>query len=528
MTGGKGNEIRRGGVVSVHARLIDWIQSELTITQGQGVGQPMRLFAWEKRFIRGAFRPNVSSAALSIGRGNGKTSVSAAIATAAIDGPLRQSRGECIIVAASLTQARIAFDHVLAFLTEKHGEMDKKTWQINNTPQRAWIVHRKSGASVKCIASEPSKAHGLAPTLILADEPAQWEASKSDRMLAALRTSMGKIAGARLIALGTQADNPDHWFSRMLHTEGAADYVQVHAAPENAPPFRKTTWRKANPSLDGMPVLEAAIRKEAARARKDAMELASFRALRLNQPVSDTIASVLLEASTWRGIESTETPRMGAGYILGVDLGTSAAMSAACAYSPKAKALDCFAVFPETPTLKERELRDGVSGNMLYQRMHERGELLLRGARVSSIAGLLSEAARRWGKPSVIVCDRWREQELRQELEKARFPGGAAVIARGQGYKDGAEDVRDFRKAVLTGHVQAPVSLLLRSAISEARVVSDPAGNAKLSKGSQGGRRGLGRDDAVAAAILAIAEGERRRRSGRLRTRRKRRIGIAG
>ena len=35
-----------------------------------------------------------------------------------------------------------------------------------------------------------------------------------------------------------------------------------------------------------------------------------------------------------------------------------------------------------------------------------------------------------------------------------------------------SEDVRDFRKAILDGFVKAPVSLLLRSALNEARVIS--------------------------------------------------------
>ena len=102
------------------------------------------------------------------------------------------------------------------------------------------------------------------------------------------------------------------------------------------------------------------------------------------------------------------------------------------------------------------------------------------------------------------------------------------IIIRGQGFKDGGEDVRDFRKAILDGHVRAPVSLLLRSALSEARVMSDPAGNSKLAKSTQGGRRGLARDDACAASILAIAEGQRRRVAGNVGARRKRRVRIAG
>ena len=142
------------------------------------------------------------------------------------------------------------------------------------------------------------------------------------------------------------------------------------------------------------------------------MELASFRALRLNQPVSDIVESILIEASTWRGCEAPEPPEIGAGYVLGVDLGTSAAMSAAAAYQPLTGALDAFAVFPEIPSLAERGLRDGAGG--LYGDMAGRGELIISGDRVSDIGGMLREAARRWGKPIAIVCDRWREAELRK------------------------------------------------------------------------------------------------------------------
>ena len=78
------------------------------------------------------------------------------------------------------------------------------------------------------------------------------------------------------------------------------------------------------------------------------------------------------------------------------------------------------------------------------------------------------------------------------------------------GWRDGSEDVRRFRRAVLERRVVAPVSLLLRAAIGEARTLADPGGNEKLAKGSQGGRRARARDDVAAAAILAVAEADRR------------------
>ena len=140
--------------------------------------------------------------------------------------------------------------------------------------------------------------------------------------------------------------------------------------------------------------------------------------------------------------------------------------------------------------------------------MAKRNELIIMGERVSDIAELLRESRRRWGDPVAITCDRWREAELIQELEAVGFPV-VALAKRGMGYQDGASDVRAFQKACLAGKVHPLKSLLLRSAMANVRLVTDPAGNSKIAKGGQG-RRARSRDDAAASSILAVAEGSRR------------------
>ena len=511
-------------MANLATELSRYIQS-LTVGQGRHAGEPFKLLTWQRRFLRGAFADGVSDAALSVSRANGKSVLVAAIGAASvdIDAPLVEPMGECIIVAASFQQGLVIFRHIKHFLLPTltaHG----RRFRVADSMNAASILDRETGASVRVLGCNPKTMHGLQPRLIICDEVAQWEGHLRDSALSALSTSRGKIPDSRLIAIGTRPASTEHPFEKML--AGGADYSQVHAAGETDNPFRVRTWRKANPSLDHMPDLRAAIANEAKRAKQDATLLPQFEALRLNMGVSDVSQAVLIEASTWRRVESPETPQIRRGYVLGLDLGQNAAMSAASAYDMDTGTLDTFAVFPEIPSLAERGLKDGV-GNQ-YRIMHERGELIVRGERVSSISGLLGECVRRWGRPTAIVSDRWREAELRQELSNARFPAGAAVITRGQGFKDGAEDVRDFRKAILDGHVSAPVSLLLRSAISEARVVSDPAGNQKIAKKSEGGRRSAARDDAIVSAVLAIAEGHRRKRAGKTRKRRRIRIGIAG
>ena len=285
---------------------------------------------------------------------------------------------------------------------------------------------------------------------------------------------------------------------------GSADYAQTHAARPDDPPFQKRTWRKANPSLDHMPDLLAAIENEARQARQDPALLASFQALRLNLGTEDAAVSTLLDAGLWQAIEGAA--EMDGPAVWGIDLGTSAAQSAVACYHAQTGALACLAAFPAEPTLAERGLRDGVGG--LYAECARRGDLVTLGRHTVDVKALLQTALDLFGWPARIVADRWREADLREALGAAGVPL-AALEFRGMGFKDGAADIRGFRRACADRRVIPLPSLLLRSAMAEARTVSDPAGNAKLSKGSQGGRRVRARDDAAAAAILAVAAGVR-------------------
>jgi len=101
-----------------------------------------------------------------------------------------------------------------------------------------------------------------------------------------------------------------------------------------------------------------------------------------------------------------------------------------------------------------------------------------------------------------IVGDRFRHAEFTEAMDKAglRVP----FVWRGFGWKDGSEDVERFRRALFDGEVKGVPSLLLRSAMSDAIVLNDPANNAKLAKA-----RSLGRIGAAAATVLAVAQGQR-------------------
>jgi len=475
----------------------------LKVSQGRLAGEPFEVWPWETRFIRGTFRPGVTTAGLSIARANGKTTLLAAVAAATLPpGPLAVPRGETIIVASSFEQARIAFEHVRAFLeptlaADRRRRMVDREWRVWDTAQQARIEHTPTGGRVRCIGSDPRRAHGLAPSLVLADEPAQWPRTTGERMRAALVTASGKQSLSRFVALGTRPDDPQHWFARLL--DGGADYAQVHAARPDDPPGWARTWRKANPSMRFLPDLEEAIRAEYRAAKRDPALLATFEALRLNLGTPDTQVELLVSAKLWAEIEG-EAETVGP-VAWGVDLGSSAAQSAIAAYWPTTGALRVVAAFPEVPDLGERGRRDGVDN--LYRLCHREGSLILAGRRTVAVADLLAEALARFGRPAVVASDRWRRAELADALETAKVPPGILEL-RGQGWKDQAEDVREFVRACAESRVVPARSLLLRSSMREARTLSDPAGNRKISKA-----RHRARDDAAVAAVLAVGAGVR-------------------
>ena len=470
----------------------------LTVTQGPLRGESFPVMPWQRSFLRNAWQVGVSG--LSVARGAGKSTLFGAVADAHLRGPLCRPREEVVIAGPSFTQARIIFRTALAFGGEVY--FDRGRYKLQDSEQKALIECRETGASIRAIGANPRMAHGLQASLVLLDEPAQLGPS-GEGLVAALTTGDGKLDDQRVIALGTRAASPDHWFERWLN--GNADYSKTYAARPNDPLFQRRTWERANPSLRHLPALLPSYRAAAEKAKRDPALLQAFKALKLNMGVSDTVVNVLLSAEVWAEIEG-DAVRAGP-FVLGLDLGGTGAMSAAAAFWPQTGRLECFALVGDIPDLGSRGLQDGVGG--LYREMARRGELGTVPGRVVPPAALVAAAVDRWGVPARVVADRFKQGEMEDAYDKARLPRSAGVEWRGQGYRDGAEDVRRFRQAALSGRVVPVESLLGRAAMGEARVVVDPSGNEKLSKNSEAGRRKRGRDDAAAAMVLAVASAER-------------------
>lgn len=482
------------------ADVIAWIDG-LANPHGDHAGEPFGLLDHERELIAAVV--DHTEVAWSCARGQRKTVLAAAIAAAfaAPDGPWRDlpAGRQAVIVAASGDQASIALQDVDALIGDRYPER-----KFSDSPaSRRWTAKHIGGGEAKVISSNPRTAHGLRPGLVIADEMAQWPPNTIAQMLAALRTARGKVPGSKFVAIGTRSHISSHPLTAMLKATGAGAWARTYAADPDDELGSFETWCKAAPSLRVLPTLREAYEQEWEAAQRDPSQLAAFKSLRLNMGVRDTIEAVVIDAQVWLDAEG-DLPDDGP-VVWGIDLGGVAAMSAAAAFWPLTGRLEAVAYFPGEPDLTERGLADGVG--TLYEDMARRGELLtVAGSRTVPPAELLTEALDRWGSPAAMSGDRYRRPDLLDAFGAAGIPRVPMTWAN-IGWKDSAEALRRFRRGILEGAVRPVRSLLLRSALAEARTVTDQAGNERLATKTDSGRRNQARDDALAAAILAVAVG---------------------
>ena len=480
------------------AGLPEWC-ADLAVTQGEGVGDRLRLWPWEVDVLRSLEALTGGELGLSVAAGSGKTTLAAAVCAAAVAGPLAQPRGTVIGVAGSFTQALILADHVQAFLRPVT-DADPDRWRVLRSESAALVEDRESGAQFRAREANARTLHGSAPALIVADEPSQWAPTQSAALYSAIRSRLGKLPGSRLFAIGTRSADPAHWFSRLLNRSGI-----VYAADPDADWQDPATWTAANPSLPHLPELRKVYEREAAEAAADPSLVPMFRALRCNMGATDHEISVLLEAADWERAEVSELPAAAGAAVWGIDLSGGDAMAAVASYWLTTGRLEALAAFPELPSLTDRARTDAAD----YEAMHAAGDLLVMGRRVVPVADLVGEALRRWGRPARIVADYHHERELREALDAAQFPPAVLITASMGGLKDSPGRVRDFRRFVKGGKVWALPRLLIRQSLANARTVSDSMGEERLVKGGVSGRKRTARDDVAVSIVAAVSEGSR-------------------
>ncbi|SEJ87666.1 Phage Terminase [Marinovum algicola] len=476
----------------------------LAIPEGPNAGQPVKLAPFQRRFIEGALASDTANAILSIGRGNGKSAITAGLGLGGLIGIWdRQPRREIIAAARTRDQGRIIWDFVAGFAATLPLEIQRQL--IYRRAPRLEIEFTGDGGGhvLRVIAADGKSALGGAPTMAILDERGHWALDRGDELEHALLSGLGKRDG-RAFLISTSASDDAHPFSRWIDDPLPGTFVQEHRPAPGLPADDPESLLIANPgaphgiggSLDW---LEAQAKRAIARGGSS---LTSFRLYNRNERVSGESRDLLITLDEWLACETEALPPRQGGVVIGIDLGGSASMTAAAFYWPETGRLECRGTFPSQPSLLDRGQMDGVAGR--YVEMQDRGELSVLGDKTVPVAPWLVEVVRHVeGQPiSAITMDRYKQAELGEAITRAgiRVP----LVWRGQGFRDGGEDCERFRRAAFDGQVRASPSLLLRSAFADAVCLRDPSNNLKLAKA-----RATGRIDAAAASVLAVAQGAR-------------------
>ncbi|KPP85799.1 MAG: Phage terminase-like protein, large subunit [Rhodobacteraceae bacterium HLUCCO07] len=476
----------------------------LAIPEGPNAGQPVRLAPFQSQFIEGALAPDIAAAVLSIGRGNGKSAITAGLGLGGLIGIWdRQPRREIVAAARTRDQGRIIWDFVAGFAASLPLEIQRRL--IYRRAPRLEIEFEGDGGGhvLRVIAADGKSAPGGAPTMAILDERGHWALDRGDELEHALLSGLGK-RGGRAFLISTSASDDAHPFSRWIDDPSPGSYIQEHRPAPGLPADDPESLLIANPGAphgigSSLEWLEAQAKRAIARGGSS---LTSFRLYNRNERVSGESRDLLITLDEWLACETATLPPRQGGVVIGIDLGGSASMTAAAFYWPETGRLEAVGTFPSMPSLLDRGQSDGVQGR--YVEMQERGELTVLGDKTVPVAPWLTQVMRHVEGEHVtaITMDRYKQAELGEAITRAGIR--APLVWRGQGFRDGGEDAERLRRAVFDGQVKVRPSLLLRSAFADTVCLRDPANNIKIAKA-----RSTGRIDAAAATVLAVAQGAR-------------------
>ena len=483
-------------------RLIAWCEG-LTVTSGALAGSPLRLRPWQRDIVRGLYETDaagrriVRTGVVSMGRKNGKTGLAGALALAHLCGPEAVPRGQVVSAAADRGQASLIYAELRAFaLAQPHLAERLIFRDFNRT-----VEDVDTGSTFAALSADARKAHGLSPTFAIADEVAQW---RGRDLYDALATGAGAHAEALLLAISTRSPDPDNPLEELLrYGEGVADGTIpdptfrsfVWTAPLDADPWAETTWQAANPALGDFRSLDD-VRSQAAQARRVPSKEASFRAFTLNQPIAPD--DRFLHADDWEACGGQGEPR---GPCFGaLDLSSGAAdLTALALFWPETGALKVVAFIPDADL--ERKMQEDRAP---YREWITRGFVVPMPGRAIDRAWLVNWVAREVDGLELagVAHDRWGLKDLVAVMDRE----GVTLPLRehGQGFKDMAPSINAFEAAVLQASMRHGGNPLLRWAVGNAVVDTDPAGNRKLSKA-----RAHGRIDPLIAAVMAVGAATR-------------------
>jgi phage terminase large subunit-like protein len=485
-------------------KVIAFIERYCLVPSGAGVGKPLRLLEFQKRFIRDIYDnpAGTSRAYLSIARKNGKTALIAALVLAHLVGPEAKQNTQIISGARSRDQAALVYD-----LAEKMVFLSPElTKLVRAIPSKKTLIGLTMNVEFKAISADAGTAHGLSPVLAILDEVGQIKGMK-DAFVEAIETAQGAHDAPLLLAISTQAATDGDLFSDWL--DKARDHPSprvvshLYAAPDDCALDDKAAWKAANPAL-GAFRSEQDMQDFCERAMASPAQESSFRWLFLNQRVEAT--APYISRSLWQenGGE-VAGDWSGAEVFGGLDLSSSSDLTAFVRVAWVGGLMHVRSTFWAPGVgLREKSRSDRVP----YDVWAREGHLQTTPDRTIDydwVAPVVLGIMRAEGVCKV-AFDRWGMKHFMPALSRAGASEDeiAAFAEFGQGFQSMSPALRALDAVLLNGRMRHGGHPVLTMCAANAVVKSDPAGNRKLIKAAASRRI----DGMVALAMAAAVAGD--------------------
>lgn len=298
------------------SRAIEFIETYCRAPKGHGWGKPLKLAPFQKVWLKGVLSGEVTSAAMSLPRGNGKSTFLAAVGVWAVFDPDESGAPQVPIVATTINQAIRSVYGVATAMIEAEPELSVRSIRytaIGGTKVRVPFT----GGEMFPVSNDVDGLQGLDPSVAIVDELGFMPVASWDSLLLA----GGKRPRSLVVGIGTPGLDKDNalWHLRRRVAEGRAipgfAYTE-YAAPENCAVDDEDAWREANPALRSKYMSINALRT--------AVELSPeghFRVFRLGQWI-DGVESWLGPdgRKIWEALGSPWTFESGAPVFVGIDV----------------------------------------------------------------------------------------------------------------------------------------------------------------------------------------------------------------
>ena len=474
-------------------------------TKGTWAGKKFELIDWQEQIIRdifGTIKENgyrqFNTAYIEIPKKMGKSELAAAVALLLCCGD-GEERAEVYGCAADRQQASIVFE-VAADMVKMCPALAKRV-KILASQKR--IVYLPTNSFYQVLSAEAYSKHGFNIHGVVFDE---LHTQPNRKLFDVMTKGSGDARMQPLYFLITTAGTDTHSICYETHQK-ALDIIEgrkidptfypvIYGAAENDDWTDPKVWKKANPSL-GITVGIDKVRAACESAKQNPAEENSFRQLRLNQWVKQTVRWMPMEKWDLCSTEADEEELHGKVCYGGLDLSSTSDLTAFVLVFPPTDESGKYIVLPyfwiPEDNVDLRVRRDHVP----YDVWQKQGVIQTTEGNVVHY-GFIEKFIEKLGEKfniREIAFDRWGAVQMVQNLEGMGF----TVVPFGQGFKDMSPPTKELMKLVLEERIAHGGHPVLHWMMDNIYVRTDPAGNIKPDK-----EKSTEKIDGAVATIMAL------------------------